>query len=106
MARRSRKPPFHVVLLAGGSGTRFWPLSRSDRPKQFLALLGGRPLLVDTWRRSRRLAGPSRIWVVAPASLADRVQESLPGLRQDRLTERPEQRAPITTKPQRSPAGA
>jgi mannose-1-phosphate guanylyltransferase/mannose-6-phosphate isomerase len=92
MSRRQARPSFHVVLLAGGSGTRFWPLSRADRPKQFLALLGGRPLLVETWKRVRGLASPSRIWVVAPSDLADRVREHLPGLRRDRLIIEPSPR--------------
>jgi mannose-1-phosphate guanylyltransferase len=79
----------HVVLLAGGSGTRFWPLSRSARPKQFVALAGPRPLVVDTWQRVRRLAPPSRIWVVAPARHAGRLRRLLPQLRQDRLVVEP-----------------
>ena len=56
----------HVVLLAGGSGTRFWPWSSSRRPKQMLPLAGPSPLLVDAWRRARGLAPASRVWVVAP----------------------------------------
>ena len=40
----------HAVLLAGGSGTRFWPLSRAQRPKQFLELVTDRTLLA--WSRS------------------------------------------------------
>ena len=51
----------HAVLLAGGSGTRFWPWSRAGRPKQFLALAGGEPLLVETWRRARALLEPSEV---------------------------------------------
>ena len=70
----------HAVLLAGGSGTRFWPLSRSGRPKQFLALAGERSLLEETWRRVRRLVPDERIWVVAPERLARDVRRALPGL--------------------------
>lgn len=68
------------MLLAGGSGTRFWPLSRGRRPKQFLALAGPRTLLEETWRRVRRLAPPDRIWVVAPRSLASAIRRALPDL--------------------------
>ena len=89
MARGSAQSSFHVVLLAGGSGTRFWPLSRSGRPKQFLALAGRRPLLEETWRRVRGLAPPERIWVVAPAALARDVRGLLPELRQGRLVIEP-----------------
>jgi mannose-1-phosphate guanylyltransferase len=77
------------VLLAGGSGTRFWPHSRHDNPKQFLALHGKDPLLVATWKRARRLAPESRIWVVAPKALQGRVGQLLPGLRRENLVVEP-----------------
>lgn len=92
MASRGSTPDLHVVLLAGGSGTRFWPMSRDKRPKQFLSLLGGRSLLSQTWQRARMLAGPSRIWVVAPEKLGPQVRELLPALREDRLIVEPSPR--------------
>lgn len=88
--RRGRSAPrLHVVLLAGGSGTRFWPLSRADRPKQFLRFSGSESLLEATWRRVSSLAPPDRIWVVAPAALRASVRRALPGLRKDRLIVEP-----------------
>jgi mannose-1-phosphate guanylyltransferase len=93
---RGRAGRLHVVLLAGGSGTRFWPLSRADRPKQLVPLASREPLLVDTWKRVRRLAPPSRIWVVTPRRLAAPVRQLLPGLRPDRLVLEP---APRDTAP-------
>jgi mannose-1-phosphate guanylyltransferase len=92
LARRGESSRFHVILLAGGSGTRFWPLSRSSRPKQFLPLSGTRPLLVDTWRRARKLAPPERVWVVAPAHLARSVRRMLPELERRRLILEPSPR--------------
>jgi mannose-1-phosphate guanylyltransferase len=92
VAPRGRRSPLHVVLLAGGSGTRFWPLSRADRPKQLLPLAGPRPLLVETWRRARRLAPAERIWIVAPAPLVREVRRSLPGLVASRLIVEPKAR--------------
>lgn len=92
MARRSREGRFHVILLAGGSGTRFWPLSRRSRPKQFLPLTGSKPLLVETWRRARKLAPRERIWVVAPAALARPVRRALPDLERGRLILEPSPR--------------
>jgi mannose-1-phosphate guanylyltransferase/mannose-6-phosphate isomerase len=80
---------FHVVILAGGSGTRFWPLSREKRPKQFLSLAGKRSLLRATWDRARKLVPGERIWTVAPRALADAVRRELPGLRRDRLVVEP-----------------
>jgi len=82
----------HVVLLAGGSGTRFWPLSRVKHPKQFLPLAGRQSLLRDTWDRARKLAPAARIWVVAPRALAPAVRRELPGLRSDRLIAEPSPR--------------
>lgn len=81
-----------MVLLAGGSGTRFWPLSRSSRPKQFLPLTGSKSLLADTWRRARKLAPSERIWVVAPAALARPVRRMLPELERGRLILEPSPR--------------
>jgi mannose-1-phosphate guanylyltransferase len=80
------------VLLAGGSGTRFWPLSRARRPKQFLVLTGRRPLLVETWQRVRKLAPPSRIWIVAPRALATQVRAMLPRLQPANLIVEPSPR--------------
>ena len=88
----SRNDRLHVVLLAGGSGTRFWPLSRVKRPKQFLSLAGDRSLLSSTWDRARRLVPPARIWVVAPRTLAAAVRRELSDLRRDRLVLEPSPR--------------
>ena len=85
-------PDLHVVLLAGGSGTRFWPWSRRSRPKQLLPLAGDVPLILATWRRARRLVPPRRIWAVAPAELAPAVRRALPDLGKDRLIVEPQPR--------------
>ncbi|MCP3978811.1 MAG: NTP transferase domain-containing protein [bacterium] len=92
MARRKSRAPLHVVLLAGGSGTRFWPMSRTARPKQLIALTGKRTLLQESWRRARDRVPPSRLWVAAPARLADAIRAELPRLRSDRLILEPSPR--------------
>ncbi len=74
---------FHAVLLGGGSGTRFWPLSRAREPKQLLALASDRPLVEDAWRRVRRLVPPERTWIVAPRALRAGIARVLPGLRSE-----------------------
>ncbi len=55
----------HAVVMAGGSGTRFWPESRAARSKQFLDLTGRGPMIVETIRRILPLFPPRNIWVVA-----------------------------------------
>jgi mannose-1-phosphate guanylyltransferase len=70
----------HAVLLAGGSGTRFWPLSRAKRPKQFLSLASDKTLLFETFARVEELAGAARTWVVCGRDHAALVREALPAL--------------------------
>ncbi len=54
----------HAVIMAGGSGTRFWPASRAERPKQFLPLAHGTPLLRAAVERVKGICPPERIWIV------------------------------------------
>ncbi|MCU0565969.1 MAG: mannose-1-phosphate guanylyltransferase [Oculatellaceae cyanobacterium Prado106] len=70
------------VILAGGKGERFWPLSRKHRPKQFLCLDGsGRSLLQATADRLLEMAGGwSGLWVITASHLAEGIQEQLPDL--------------------------
>jgi mannose-1-phosphate guanylyltransferase/mannose-6-phosphate isomerase len=69
-----------VVILAGGRGERFWPLSRRARPKPFLALGTRDSLLRETIRRARGVAPPGAIRVVAGGPLAAAVRRELRGL--------------------------
>ncbi len=69
-----------AVVLAGGSGTRFWPLSTPSQPKQLLALTGSEPLLVQAVRRLGGLIAPERVLVVTGAALLDRTRSLLPEL--------------------------
>lgn len=72
----------YAVIMAGGAGTRFWPLSRRERPKQLLPLAGdGRtPLITATVRRIAPLAPPERTVVVTGAALERATREALPEL--------------------------
>jgi len=67
-----------ILVLAGGSGTRFWPVSRRRRPKQLLSLEGERSLLQATVDRLRPLVAPERIWISTTADLAPDVRAQLP----------------------------
>ncbi|HTL89114.1 MAG TPA: mannose-1-phosphate guanylyltransferase [Leptolyngbya sp.] len=82
------------IILAGGKGERFWPLSRKHRPKQFLCLDGsGRSLLQTTADRLLSTAGGwSNLWVVTAAHLADGVREQLPELPTENILVEPEGR--------------
>lgn len=71
----------YAVILAGGGGTRLWPLSRSRRPKPFLPLLeGGRCLLAATVERLSPLVAPEDVYVVTDVRYHDLVREVVPAL--------------------------
>jgi mannose-1-phosphate guanylyltransferase len=69
---------FHAVVMAGGSGTRFWPKSRRNRPKQLLRLYGDATMLQQTVARVAPLVPPERVLVVTGADQAAAVREQLP----------------------------
>jgi mannose-1-phosphate guanylyltransferase len=67
-----------AAILAGGSGTRFWPLSTPQRPKQFLPLAGDRPLLLQAVERLEGLVAPERVLVLTGPFLVDQVAALAP----------------------------
>lgn len=71
----------HLVIMAGGVGSRFWPMSTSDKPKQFIDVLGtGKTLLQLTVDRFGSLVKPENIWVVTNQKYAAIVKEQLPDM--------------------------
>ena len=69
----------HLVIMAGGVGSRFWPMSTVERPKQFIDVLGvGRTLIQMTADRFKGICPPENIWVVTNKRYADIVKEQLP----------------------------
>lgn len=81
-----------ALILAGGSGTRLWPLSTDDRPKPFLPLAGELSLLRETHERAARLCGESNVLYSARASHAPHLAGEFPGLPAARLVLEPERR--------------
>ena len=71
---------FHAVILAGGSGTRLWPLSTPSSPKQFLPLPGGRSMIQETLARVAPLIAPESAWVVTNRALTELVHQHVPSV--------------------------
>ncbi len=79
----------HAVIMAGGSGTRFWPESRGSRPKQLLKLVGRRTMIQSTVDRLGDLIPAARILIVTGAQLVDEIWNQLPQLPPDALIGEP-----------------
>ena len=73
------------MILAGGSGTRLWPLARAARPKQFLPLWGGKSLYRLTYERMTSIVGANRVLVVAGRAHLAQIREQTPELPPGRL---------------------
>jgi mannose-1-phosphate guanylyltransferase len=78
-----------AVVFAGGIGTRFWPISTPDRPKQVLPLVDDRPLIADTLARLAPLIPASRVLVVTSADIADVLHAAIPELPRTNLLVEP-----------------
>lgn len=70
----------YAVIMAGGNGERFWPLSTRAKPKQFLSLVGGKPLLTLAVERLKGLFSPERIYVITADRLLKATADAAPGL--------------------------
>jgi mannose-1-phosphate guanylyltransferase len=86
----------YAVILAGGSGTRFWPASRMSRPKQLLSLAGNEPLLRASIARISAHVPPERVLVATGAHLLEATAEVLPDVPRENLLAEP---APRNTAP-------
>jgi mannose-1-phosphate guanylyltransferase len=83
------KPNFHPVILAGGRGTRFWPLSRKRRAKQLLALDGKQTMIQQTVARLLPLAPVGRFWVITNDDLKRELGRQLPRLDRHQIIAEP-----------------
>jgi len=83
----------HVVIMAGGIGSRLWPLSTPDVPKQFIDVLGvGRTLIQLTVDRFAPVCAPGNFWVVTGERYAHLVREQLPNIPEEQILCEPEGR--------------
>ena len=83
----------HVVIMAGGIGSRLWPLSTPDVPKQFIDVLGvGRSLIQLTTDRFAPVCQPENFWVVTGEKYVDLVRQQLPAIPADQILAEPEGR--------------
>lgn len=82
----------HAVIMAGGAGTRLWPLSRKQRPKQLLRLFDGESLLQVAWRRLSGLFEPQHVYVITCRDYAGLVAKELPELPAENVIAEPHRR--------------
>jgi len=85
----AKDPHFYPVILAGGRGTRFWPLSRKRRAKQLLALDGRQTMIQQTFARLLPLASPQRFWVITNEDSQREVLRQLPRLKRQQVIPEP-----------------
>ncbi|MBI9066614.1 MAG: mannose-1-phosphate guanylyltransferase [Salinivirgaceae bacterium] len=83
----------YCVIMAGGTGTRFWPISRSKFPKQFIDILGvGKTLLQQTFDRFAHICPKENIYIVTSSEYKDLTLEQLPEIKEDQVLLEPARR--------------
>jgi mannose-1-phosphate guanylyltransferase len=81
------------IIMAGGIGSRFWPMSTPQKPKQFLDILGlGKTLLQMTFERLQKIAPTENIYILTNATYADLVKEQLPQLKDNQILLEPQRK--------------
>ncbi|HEV2400751.1 MAG TPA: mannose-1-phosphate guanylyltransferase [Candidatus Sulfotelmatobacter sp.] len=85
----AKNPNFHPVILAGGRGTRFWPLSRKKRAKQLLALDGKQTMIQQTVSRLLALAPARKFWIITNDDLRPAIGQQLPKIPKTQIIAEP-----------------
>lgn len=81
---------YYAVIMAGGIGERFWPMSRTSRPKQFIDILGtGKSLIRQTYERFLEVLPKERIFVITNEKFKQLVSDHIPGIPDDRIISEP-----------------
>ncbi len=80
----------YVAIMAGGIGSRFWPMSREDKPKQFLDILGtGKSLLQHTYDRFKKICPQGHIYILTNEKYRDLVKQQLDGIQDEQILGEP-----------------
>ena len=87
--KKSTSSEHFVIILAGGKGERFWPLSRESSPKQLLALFGKKSFLQNTYERIKRLVPAKNIIVITSESQVAAIRKQLPKVPKDNVIGEP-----------------
>ncbi|MBI2551077.1 mannose-1-phosphate guanylyltransferase [Candidatus Uhrbacteria bacterium] len=82
----------NAIILAGGGGTRLWPMSRASKPKQFFPILSDRPLIRETYDRLRKSFASDKIFAILPADLVPLLKEAIPEIADDHIVIEQERR--------------
>ena len=86
----------HIIIMAGGVGSRFWPMSTPDYPKQFIDVMGvGRSLIQLTVDRLKPICPVENMWVVTNEKYIRIVKEQIPDMPVDNILAEPEARIPL-----------
>lgn len=81
---------FYAVIMAGGIGSRFWPVSRTAHPKQFIDILGtGKTLIQQTYQRFLKIVPPENIYIVTNNNYTQLVKEQIPELADEQILAEP-----------------
>ena len=84
-----KRPEFAAVILAGGSGTRFWPRSRRAQPKQVLSLDGDRTMIQNTLERVKPVVSAGQVWIITNDLLAKTIAKQLPEVTEKQILREP-----------------
>src|SRR3954462_10107871 len=81
---------YYVIIMAGGIGSRFWPISRTECPKQFIDILGtGKTLIQSTYERFIKIVPKENIFIVTNESYTKLVKQQLPDLQDQQILGEP-----------------